>query len=171
MNEFDITSEVPSVHWPDINVKNKRVLDLGCGRWDARELKDTTPYYFLEQGAEFLVGVDASDGETQYYRSLNFENAKFATLKIQNKEDLLQIINHFNINVIKSDIEGSETVFLSFNQEDVANIDSFYIEYHSRDIREQLEAKLPELGFVIQKIGKLWADGIGVIFADREVNI
>ena len=167
MNEFIISSESPAIHWPEINVNNKRVLDLGCGRWEATEIEETTPHYFLQQGAELVVGIDSSDEETQYFRNQKLPNTKFATLKIEHKDTLLQIIKHFNINVIKSDIEGKETLFLYLTKEDMSNIDTLYIEYHGQYIREQLEVKLPELGFNITKIGTLWLDGFGVIFADK----
>jgi SAM-dependent methyltransferase len=167
MNEFTIPSESPSVHWPDINVKGKRVLDLGCGRWEATEVEETTPHYFLQEGAEFVAGVDSSEDETKYFRLQNLPNTKFATLKIEHKNTLLQIIENFNINVIKSDIEGKEILFLDCTKEELAKIDSLYIEYHGHYIREKLEDKLPALGFTIIKIGKLWVDGFGVIFAER----
>ena len=170
MQEFNITNEDPIVHWPDINVKNKNVLDLGCGRWDATEQSKTTPIYFLDQGAKNVIGIDSSSAEVEYYQSLNLSNAKFFAESIQNSLLLKKIINENDINVIKSDIEGAEIIFLDFTQDDLKNVSSLYIEYHGHHIKNLLIPKIKNLGFIITKIGHLWIDGYGVLFCEKEVE-
>jgi len=167
MKHFLIEEETPIIHWPDINIKSKRVLDLGCGRWTASTFEGTTPYYFLNQGAEFVVGIDACDKEIQFYSDLNLPNTLFKVLKLEDKNTFLELINHHNINVIKSDIEGNESLFLDLKKDEMVNIESFYIEYHGDHMRDLLVAKLPELGFNITRVGKMWIDGFGVVFAEK----
>lgn len=169
MKEFEIKSEDPAIHWPAdiINVDGKNVLDLGCGRWESKSFNDSTPGYFLEQGARNVYGVDSSEDEIKYFRSIHCNNAKFACLKVETKDQLIAMINHFNIDVIKSDIEGKELLFLQFTKEDVKNIQSFYIEYHGHPVRNYIKDKLLELGYNITHDGKLWIDGFGVLFANK----
>ena len=63
----EVTSEDPQHHWKYINVRGKRVLDLGCGNHgNATTLPyPTTLEYFLEQGASFVVGIDLDGGDVR----------------------------------------------------------------------------------------------------------
>ena len=167
MQEFKIESEDPIVHWPDINVQNKNVLDLGCGRWDETDQAKMTPIYLLAQGAKSLVGIDSSIEEVKYFRSLNLPNANFFAENIKDSSLVKFIIKQNNINAIKSDIEGRELLFLDFTPEDVANITSLYIEYHGHYVKNLLIPKITNLGFTITKIGHLWIDGFGVLFCEK----
>jgi SAM-dependent methyltransferase len=167
MQEFKIESEDPVVHWPDINVKNKNVLDLGCGRWEETDQTKMTPIYLLAQGAKSLIGIDSSIEEIKYFRSLNLTNATFFAESIKDSLLVKLIIKQNNINAIKSDIEGKELLFLDFTAEDVVNITSLYIEYHGHYIKDLLIPKIKDLGFTITKIGHLWIDGFGVLFCEK----
>jgi len=167
MEEFKIESEDPKVHWPGIKIKDKNVLDLGCGRWEERDLEKMTPIYFLNQGAKSVIGVDSSVDEVKYFRSLNLNNASFFAENINGPNLVKLIIQQNNINVIKSDIEGRELLFLEFNKEDVKTVSSLYIEYHGHQVKNLLIPKIQELGFTITKIGYLWIDGFGVLFCEK----
>jgi len=167
MQEFKIESEDPAIHWPDIKIKGKNVLDLGCGRWDETDQAKMTPIYFLNQGVNSLIGIDSSVNEIKYFRSLNLANAQFYSENIKTAPLVKLIIKQNNINVIKSDIEGKELLFLDFNKEDVKNISSLYIEYHGHGVRNLLEPKIKDLGFTIAKVGHLWIDGFGVLFCEK----
>jgi hypothetical protein len=69
--------------------------------------------------------------------------------------------------MIKSDIEGYETNFYSFTKEDLSNIKSFAVEYHSHSIKEEFIKKFNEWGFNIVAHGELWVDGLGVLFGEK----
>ena len=167
MQEFKIESEDPLVHWPNINVTNKNVLDLGCGRWDETNQTKMTPLYFLSQGANNLIGIDSSIEEVRYFRSLNLSNAEFFAENIKDSSLVKLIIKQNDINVIKSDIEGKELLFLDFTVEDVTNISAIYVEYHGHYIKDLLIPKFVSIGFTITKIGHLWIDGFGVLFCEK----
>lgn len=169
MLEFKIESEEPPIHWPNINVKQKNVLDLGCGRWGETNLNNTTPYYFLNQGASHLLGIDSSVDEVKYFKSLKWQNTSFFAENIKGSNLIKTIIKQNNINVIKSDIEGRELLFLDFNEYDMQSVESLYVEYHGQHIKELLENKFQQLGFVIYQIGHLWIDGFGVLFCNKKI--
>ena len=167
MKEFKIESEDPVVHWPNIKVQGKNVLDLGCGRWDETDQSKMTPIYFLNQGAKSLIGVDSSVDEVKYFRSLNLPSASFFAENIKDVSLVRLIIQQNNINVIKSDIEGRELLFLDLTKDDVRDVSSLYIEYHGHGVRQLLEPKIIDLGFTITQIGYLWIDGFGVLFCEK----
>jgi len=37
-------------------------------------------------------------------------------------------------------------------------------------MRDLLIAKLPELGFNVKREGKIWVDGFGVVFAEKNLS-
>jgi hypothetical protein len=164
---FIITTELPEEHWKYTNFKDKNVLDLGCGRWDAVTLEDTTPYYFLKKGASKLIAVDILETEIDFYKNQNLKNAEFICTSIDNVQKIKELISTHNINVIKCDIEGNELLLLELTENDLTNVESFCIEYHGSHIKPLLENKLNELGYDITAIGKLWVEGFGVIFAEK----
>lgn len=167
MQEFKIDSEDPVVHWPGINISGKNILDLGCGRWDEQDQNKMTPTYFKKLGAHTLIGIDSSIEEIKYFRSLNLENSYFFAENIKTAPLVKLIIKQNNINVIKSNIEGKELLFLEFKEEDLTTVNSMYIEYHGHYIRNALEPKIKNLGFNITKVGHLWIDGFGVLFCEK----
>lgn len=166
--EFTITTELPEEHWRYTNFKDKNVLDLGCGRWDAGNLEETTPYYFLEKGASKLIAVDILESEIEFYKNQNLKNAEFICTSIDSTDKIRELISSHNINVIKCDIEGNELLLLELTENDLINVESFCIEYHGNHIKPLLEKKLIDLGYDITAIGKLWVEGFGVIFAEKQ---
>lgn len=71
-----VNTENPIEHWKYINVKNKIVLDLGCGRWEKIERRDpewfTTPEYFISMGASKVFAIDINQEEIDWFNN-NFK--------------------------------------------------------------------------------------------------
>lgn len=177
MIEFNIESEDSSDHWQHFKPKFKRVLDLGCGRWCTREGSwenldpyEFSPIYFVKQGAKYLAGIDTSIHEINLMKEMTapyMDHFTFIHDTIESPEQIKKYIKDYQINAIKSDIEGAEIHFYSFTKEDFVSIDLFAIEYHSDEIKNTFLKKLPEWGFEVYAIGRLWTDGMGVIFAKK----
>jgi hypothetical protein len=177
MIKFKIQSEDSSDHWRYLKPEGRNVLDLGCGRWCSREgswdnliHNEFSPIYIANNGAKKVIGVDASQNEIDYFNATEtgaVDKFKFIHLSISSPEQLKSLILENDIDMIKSDIEGYETNFLSFTNEDLIRIKSFAVEYHSHDIKDAFINKFKDWGFVIVAHGELWVDGLGVLFAER----
>lgn len=177
MITYKIESEDSSIHWKYLKPNNRTVLDLGCGRWCSREGSweglihdEFSPIYIANNGAKKVIGVDASKNEIDYFNSTTTDQSDkftFIHLSISSPEQLKSLIKEHNIDMIKSDIEGYEINFLSFTKEDLSDIQSFAVEYHSHAIKDMFVNKLEEWGFKIVVHGELWVDGMGVLFAEK----
>jgi hypothetical protein len=174
--EYNIESEDSSDHWRYLQPKGKNVLDLGCGRWCSREgswdnlvYEEFSPIYIGLSGAKKVIGIDASINEIEFFnkRSCNEEQFTFIHDTISSPEQIKYLINEYNINCIKCDIEGSEIQFFPFTKDDFSHIDMFAVEYHTDAIKDIFYEKLPQWGFNITAHGKMWIGGMGVIFAAK----
>ena len=141
MNNYTlVNNENPIEHWQYINVDNKVVLDLGCGRWEKVEYRDsnwlTTPEYFLANHALKVIAVDVDQEEISWFRNKfpNHTNLEFILKSINKKEDILDLYHTYKPNCIKFDIEGNEKLLLELTREEFSNIDEYYIETHGLDI-------------------------------------
>jgi SAM-dependent methyltransferase len=172
--EFKVESEISSNHWPYFECSGKNVLDLGCGRWGEHLHDEFSPIYFLRKGANKVVGIDASEDEINYYNNYYKDNKPsnlfFENIKIQSPEDVKKLIAKYDINAIKCDIEGYETVFYSLTEEDLKNIDVFCMEYHGDQIYNDFLNYFKKVNFRVIAHGKLWVDGFGALFAEKIKN-
>jgi SAM-dependent methyltransferase len=131
-----ITSEEPSNHWGFIDFKDKVVLDLGCGKFHS---SISTYEWFLQNGAKQVIGVDLGNETSE---NINFI---YSAGGIDSKERLLNLINEYNPEIIKSDIEGAEIHFKDINN--LHSVKEFAIEYHSEDLKNMLLDKFATWGF------------------------
>jgi hypothetical protein len=144
-NSRRIVSELPTDHWNMLQVKDKRVLDLGCGRmWD----NPTTPQYFLDEGANSVIGVEMWPNERIWF----FENVKDVRLtvitdEIKTVEQLKGYLLIFKPQVIKCDIEGMEKLFMDFTAKDFETVEQMAMEYHGPDMKKMVEDKYLTWGF------------------------
>lgn len=171
MNNHDILSEKSEHHWPLLNTNNEILLDLGCGRHWTFELEDSSPAY-LGKEATKVIAIDASSQEIDYFNSTNLDKDKFTfiCMKIQSKEDIINLINQYNPTVLKCDIEGFETNFYDITKEEMSNIKEIGMEYHDLDILEKISNKLIEWGFNIHtksRFAFVDAPQMGVLFCNR----
>lgn len=167
--EWDIKTEDSSDHWSHFDVRNKNVLDLGCGRWDVKELNEMTPFYFYNNGANKVLALDANMSEVQFFveNNPNKEKITFGHGLITKDETVKKLIHEHNIQAIKCDIEGSEVLFFNFTREDFKPITSFALEYHNHGIKEEFLKRYSDWGFKLKAHGNLWIDGLGVLFFEK----
>jgi SAM-dependent methyltransferase len=154
-----ITSEEPDNHWGFINFKDKIVLDLGCGKFHS---SISTYDWFLQNGAKQVIGVDLGDETSEY---INFI---YSGGEVNSKERLLKLINEYNPQVIKSDIEGAEIHFKDIDN--LSSVEEFAIEYHSADLKNMLINKFDIWGFKYIEEIKLMGCDIneqGVLYAKK----
>lgn len=131
-----VTSEEPSNHWGFIDFKDKVVLDLGCGKFHS---SISTYEWFLQNGANQVIGVDLGNETSE---NINFI---YSGGGIDSKERLLNLLNEYNPEIIKSDIEGAEIHFKDINN--LHSVKEFAIEYHSADLKKMLLDKFVTWGF------------------------
>jgi hypothetical protein len=170
--EWEIKTENSSDHWQYFNVKNKNVLDLGCGRWEIQDLNEMTPFYFYNKGANKVLAFDANPAEIEFLCANNIDKEKiiFKAAFIQDGQQIKKIIQDQKIQAIKCDIEGGEGVFYNFTKNDFKDISSLAVEYHSSVILDSFMDRYEKWGFHLTAHGKLWIDGMGVLFLDKVIN-
>lgn len=156
---WKITSEEPDNHWGFINFKDKIVLDLGCGKFHSTI---STYDWFLQNGAKQVIGVDLGNETSE---DINFI---YSGGEVNSKERLLKLLNEYNPQVIKSDIEGAEIHFKDI--ENLHNVKEFAIEYHSADLKNMLINRFGVWGFnYIEEIQLMDcnSDEQGVLYAKK----
>jgi hypothetical protein len=145
-----VNSENPLEHWNDIkNVKNKIVMDLGCG-WLFQN-HESTPEYFINRGAKLLIGVDASCGEINTLNNL-YPMHIFLCKRITSSNDLIDLFTEYKPQVIKMDIEGYETLIEYMDIFHWESVEEIAIEYHNSVAKSIVENKLEELNFEITNL-------------------
>jgi hypothetical protein len=165
-----VHSENPLEHWNDItDLNGKVVLDLGCG-WLFQPFQ-STPEYFISRGAHLVIGIDVSCGEVEKLKE-NYPDHVFHCRAIEQVLHLSSLIELYNPQVIKMDIEGYESLVDQLNAEDFAGVEEVAIEYHNPVCKEILERKLPEFGleiFALNQFGWFCTDTnvMGILHAKR----
>lgn len=156
----------PDIHWPTsiTNVYDKTILDLGCG---SDGYKDQEPWistveYWLLRGAKKIIGIEANSKDAEYL------NNKFSKLdgkvkvindSIQSSTQIQNLINEYDIQIVKSDIESFEYHFLDVDDSSFSKIDEYYIETHD-DIDESIEQSI--YGKLVDKFEKC---GYSIVYA------
>jgi len=172
MNTHSILSENSEHHWPYLNAEGHVLLDLGCGRHDTSELYQSSVIYLGEKGATKVIGVDARDGEINYFNAVNPNPEKYTFLHkyINSPEDIRELIRTYHPTVIKCDIEEYEVNFYDITKEEMSDVVEFGLEYHTLDILEKMTEKIKEWGFDIHteaKFGFIEAPQMGVLFCSK----
>lgn len=168
MKHYEITSEDASNHWSFVNLNGKNILDIGCGIWHTKDLNETTPLFF-GQTANLVVGIDSSEHSINTYNNHCINESKYI-FHCENIHSALQIknlISKYDINFLKSDIEGGEVVLLDLTSQDLDNITDIAIEFHTLELKEAFLNKIPnEWGFTIHTLANFCAtpDNLGVIY-------
>lgn len=153
-----ITSEEPIDHWGFLKVKDKIVLDLGCGKFHSTI---STPEWFIQNGAQKVIGIDLSS---------EFEYDKFIyhAMAIENSQQIKGLIETYKPHIIKADIEGAEIHFNNVDISDLGVISEIAIEYHSNELMELIFNKLADWEFALVNIYQLFdieTERMGVIHA------
>ena len=188
-----MTNEHPSNAWPACwtNVKERIVLDLGCGffgltpdivlgkfswgPWGKPEPIPgmiTTTEHFLKQGAKQVIGVDANQIDidcliAKFADEIKAGRAQFFCWAMISAAQIARTIQEYKIEIVKSDIEGAEHLILDMDEAVFSSVQEFYVEAHSHQIEADFMATFRRLGYKIRGI----IDQGGsrpVIFASRE---
>lgn len=163
-----ITSEHPNNHWHFLNVKDKVVLDLGCG---INSEYTPTPWYFIvEQNAKFVVGVDSDNNSYQWFKE-HFVVKNFIPIMdwVDRWEKIQMYIQYWKPEVIKMDIEGSEIFMQPLDDRIFDNVEEIAIEYHNLPCLMTIENKLKQVGFKLEyyKFDHRDIDYQGVLYAHK----
>jgi hypothetical protein len=161
-----INSEHPDVHWGFLNVKDKMVLDLGCG---INSEHTPTPWYFInEKKAKYVVGVDSDNNSYQWFKQ-NFIVKNFIPIMdmVDRWEKIRMYIDYWQPEVIKMDIEGAEIYMNAVDASHFKGVKEIGIEYHNLSCLLSCENKLKEAGFKLNyyKFEHLDIDYQGVLYA------
>ena len=164
------SQEYPLEHWPEdyINVKDKIILDLGCGLFgliDAPyyQLNTCTTNYWMTHAAKKVIGLDMSETDIAWLRdnvifTEEDENGNlvprctFFVDKIDSPEKIKNYITQYNVDIVKSDIEGFESILLDMPDEDFSIIEEYYIETHTEKLYEKALEKLIRCNYKIRSI-------------------
>jgi hypothetical protein len=172
-----IHSEDSSVHWKYLDVSGKTVLDLGCGLWGVNDIKESSPVYFKSKGAKRIVGVDLNTKDIDTFKNYFNENFKgdgseFLVKMIKGTNDMLDLINNYQIESIKCDIEGFEKVLFNITKEQLKNVGSISVEYHNRALFLNLVNTFNKWGFKIinHSIFSYGSPNLGVITAAKQLS-
>lgn len=171
-----VNNENPNEHWEFINVNGKTVLDLGCGRWEHVEYRDTnwptTPEYWTQKGANQVIGIDADQNEIDWFLKMykNEIGYTFNCMIINSPDDFYHLINQYKPNVIKCDIEGGEIHLINLDNETFKLVDEYYIETHGQELYLNCISKLFECDYEIyEEIDLIHTNGnCKVLFAKKK---
>jgi len=170
VENFLIISENSSDHWPFFNIKNKNVLDIGCGIWYTKKMEETSPIYFGKK-ANLVVGIDGNGGDIKKLKDFVGNNIKyvFKEMRVTDVRQIRSLINEYSISALKCDIEGDEVVLLDLTPEDLVNVTSIAIEFHNHELKEAFLKKIPQWGFTIEVYANFAATPLhmGVIYGTK----
>jgi len=146
-----IISENPENHWRFLNCENKIVMDMGCSFWDSSWNDGwlSSAQYFVSKGASKLIGFDCAMQDIIRYNEMYNGDAKWEIfhLCVDNELQLRELIEKYQPQVIKCDIEGAEIYFDNIEKEVMECVDEIAIEYHNEPTRIMCENKINEWGF------------------------
>jgi len=169
-----VNSEDPKYHWEFVNVKSKRVLDLGCGDFGSvgHLPYTTTLEHFLIKEAAFVLGVDANSSDLNAIKSLKDKYSNFDIIEsmISSPNQIKDLIINNNIQILKSDIEGAESYLFDLDDETFSLIEEHYIETHNDNLYNQCITKLTNCGYDIYEQISLVQTGevCKVVFAKKK---
>lgn len=147
-----IISEEPINHWWFLSPKDKRVLDLGCGKFYSTI---STAEWFLLQRAKLVIGVDLGKEIIDNIKLISYAK------QIRSSEDLEYFLK-YDPEIIKCDIEGAEIYFNEISKMP-DSVNEIGIEYHDKLTKEMCERKFIEWGFNIVNQYQLFEEDINRI--------
>lgn len=166
-----IINEHPTNSWPEkyINVKNKIVLDIGCGFFGKIikfnegniELENTklsnmisTSEWFLNLGAKKVIGLDMNESDIKHLikKLEKTEKTLFFNDTINSAEQLEKLITNYNVEILKIDIEGGEVHLLDVNNDIFSSVEEYYVETHNPKIHSDFIKKFNDCHYNIKGI-------------------
>jgi SAM-dependent methyltransferase len=141
--------KIVSFHWPDthypvelVNVKNRTVLDLGCGSFGYiyQNIDKSTVEWWFNLGAQKVIGLDINkdDIETLKKRIIPDppDRILFLNEGVNHSYQLKKLFADYKPDVVKCDVEGAEIHLLNMNDADFSIAKEYYIETHDFDVRD-----------------------------------
>jgi len=167
-----IKSENPEDHWGFLNVKNKTVVDFGCGRtWNQNP---TTPEFFLQKEAKKVIAIEMWPNEIEWFKeNVKNENLILITDQIDSGEKIKKYIVEYKPEVIKCDIEGAEKYLYELSNEIFNPVQEMAIEYHDEEIKSKIISECIKWGFnyiSLFSINGFDFDKQGVIFIKKIIE-
>jgi len=151
----NFSEDNPTYHYPAdcINVKDKVVLDLGCGNIGALSILEypSTPEYLLNHGAKRVIGVELNQDDVAYLRSKIPADKGMFLDAAQSMDDIAKLIKEHNIQAIKCDNEGGEGELFALDKETFRLVDEYYIETHNSGLHQGALDKFIECGYEIRE--------------------
>jgi len=148
-----IHDEDPYIHWDNINVKNKIILDLGCGDFGRATSLNylTTLEYFVMLEAKFVIGVDSNITDIKNLTNKNLSSDKCIIINesVDSSDKILNLIKKYNVDIVKSDIEGGEKFLFDICDNDFKNVKEYYIETHGDTLYKKCIDKLNQCEYLI----------------------
>lgn len=152
--KIQINSEEAPIHWQFAHVAHKRVLDLGCGNFNTLAQNEHTDSvgYFLTQGASFVLGIDDNPKDIAYLVQKHHDAIQDGRLHLlkcrcETVSDLETLLTTYQINVVKSDIEGFEFLLEWLPESVCDTLDSCYIEAHGGNLLRSIPTWAHYRGF------------------------
>lgn len=178
-----IKDEHPRNAWPEqyIRVKDRVVLDLGCGFFgkthlfpllenEGKKYTDmiSTSEHFLNLGAKKVIGFDSNQSDVECLNK-KLKNFVGHTIQLNHRKQLEDIILKENIDVVKSDIEGAEVLLYNVDDEIFKVVKEYYIETHDKILYRRFKRKLKRCNYEIREIMRQEQGGpASIIFAYQE---
>ena len=164
-----IASENSCHHWKPFDVTGCDLLDLGCGRHCVNILEETSPIW-LGRNANSVLGVDGSQSEINYFNDTNPDTTKFSFICsfVDSSDKVKELLK--GKTAVKCDIEEHEVHFYPLTKEDMKDVKTIAIEYHTQEIRTKMIEKFIEWGFEIHTEAKFEfvnAPQMGVLFGTK----
>lgn len=125
-----ITSESPDIHWGFLDIKDKVVLDLGCGI--NSEFMPTPVYFLQERKAAKVIGVDGNSQSYEWFKQ-NYNVQHFIPHMdmVDRHEKFIMFMDYYKPQVMKIDVEGSEILMNAIEYHHFDGIDEIACEYHN----------------------------------------
>lgn len=140
-------SENYDLHWNYVSFEGKVVLDLGADY-------GSSAYYFWKKGATQVVAVEGDHKNAEKLR-INAKKYHFIVpieKYVDSSDDFTFLIDRYNPDLVKVDIEGSEVHLLTCKDEVLLKVPEWLIECHSLEVYKQLCRKFLSLGFKVSSL-------------------
>lgn len=165
--ESTFCQEDSDVHWPNINVQDFVVLDLGAGYFGRMGSYDqvSTPEYWLSNGASKVIAVDSEAKDLENYTDPRIINV---VKNLDDPQDIMSLIQEHRPDFVKSDIEGAEQLFLHMFPEVLRIPKAYAIETHNDHVLENIPSMLQTLGYkIVWKMRHEVENYVSVFYAER----
>ena len=152
-----LNNENSAEHWKYIDVKDKTVLDLGCGRWNKVETVEdawlTTPEHFIKNGAKKVIGVDIDSEEIAWFNHKLGADTKYNFLcqSIHSPQSIIDLYATYSPDCVKCDIETNERYLLELTKEQFCSVNHYYIETHGIELYLQFLNILSQYSYYINE--------------------